>query len=391
MREFKRTTAQAKIAKLRKRVRVVQGGTSASKTYSILPHLINYAITHSDKEISVVAETYPHLRRGALKDFIAIMRMTGNWCDDYWNAGLSKYTFSSGSYIEFFSVEQEQKVRGARRDVLFGNECNAFKWETYHQMAIRTREFIYLDYNPSVEFWAHTEVIPDPDTDFVVLTYKDNEALDESIVKEIEKARDKAETSKYWANWWRVFGLGLPGVLQNSVFDNYELIDHIDKSKANFVALGLDWGFSIDPTALIAVYRRGDEIYLEQLIYEKGLTNQDLAERMRSMGLSREWEIIADSSEPKSIEEVFRMGFNVKGVGKKATALSIDILRRYKIFITKDSVDFIREFRNYVYVSDKNGANTGVPVDKDNHCVDALRYVALEKLSVNNSGEYFFF
>jgi phage terminase large subunit len=389
MREFKQTTAQRKIAAMRKRVRIVQGGTSASKTFSILPMLITYAALNPNKEISIVAETFPHLRRGALKDFQAIMRMTGQWRDDSWNAGVSKYIFHNGSYIEFFSVEQEQKVRGARRDVLFGNECNSMRWETYQQLAIRTREFIYLDYNPSVEFWVHTELIGDKDTDFVVLTYKDNEALEPALVKEIEKAKEKAETSTYWANWWRVYGLGMTGTTQNAVFDNYELIDSINRAEVRFVALGLDWGFSADPTALIAVYRKGEDIYVEELIYERGLTNQDIADRMKHLGIDRDWEIIADSAEPKSIEEVYRMGFNIKAVGYKATKLSIDILRRRKIFVTKSSVNMIKELRNYVYITDKAEQSTGVPVDAFNHTIDALRYVALSKLGHWNSGEYF--
>ncbi len=178
---FQKTTAQSKIAKLKKRVRVVRGGTSSSKTFSIIPLLIDYAIKTPKSEISIVAETIPQLRRGALRDFLKIMDLIGMYDDSRFNKSSLVYTFSNGSYIEFFSADMSAKLRGARRDVLFVNECNNVEWEAYYQMAIRTRKFIYLDYNPVAEFWVDTELINDKDTDFVVLTYKDNEALDKSI------------------------------------------------------------------------------------------------------------------------------------------------------------------------------------------------------------------
>ena len=197
---FQRTTAQAKIAKLRKRVRIVQGGTSSSKTFSIIPLLITHAMQNPYTEISIVSESIPHLKRGAVKDFVNIMVMTGNFRDSQFNKSDLKYKFLNGSFIEFFSADQPDKLRGARRHVLFVNECNNIDFESYNQLAIRTRDFIYLDYNPTQEFWVHTELIKDSDSDFVILTYKDNEALDKAIVKEIEKAKEKAKTSAYWEN-----------------------------------------------------------------------------------------------------------------------------------------------------------------------------------------------
>src|SRR5690606_3699063 len=173
---LKRTTAQTKIAKLRKRIRIVQGGTSSSKTFSIIPLLIQYAIQTPNSEISIVSESIPHLRRGAFRDFIKIMEWTGNIVYTSLNKTTLTYRFTNGSFIEFFSADQPDKLRGARRDVLFINECNNVNFEAYQQLAIRTRKFIYLDYNPSLEFWVHTELLGQPDTDFVILTYKDNEA-----------------------------------------------------------------------------------------------------------------------------------------------------------------------------------------------------------------------
>ena len=216
---FQRTTAQAKIAALRSRIRVVQGGTSSSKTYSIIPTLIMYAVNNKGAEISIVSESIPHLRRGAIRDFLKIMIAIGNSLNG-WNKSTLTYTFSNGSFIEFFSADQSDKLRGARRDILFVNEANNINWESYHQMSVRTRKFIYIDYNPTQEFWAHTELIGRDGTDFVILTYKDNEALEPAIVKEIEAARDKASESPYWANWWNVYGLGQTGSLQGVIFSN---------------------------------------------------------------------------------------------------------------------------------------------------------------------------
>ena len=207
---FQRTTAQDKIAALRSRVRVVQGGTSSSKTFSIIPTLIMYAVDNKGSEISIVSESIPHLRRGAIRDFLKIMIAIGNSTNN-WNKSTLTYNFSNGSFIEFFSADQSDKLRGARRDILFVNEANNINWEAYHQMSVRTRKFIYIDYNPTQEFWAHTELIGRDGTDFVILTYKDNEALEPAIVKEIEAARDKASESPYWKNWWNVYGLGQTG------------------------------------------------------------------------------------------------------------------------------------------------------------------------------------
>ncbi len=249
---FKETKAQAKIANLNKRVRVIQGGTSSSKTFSIIPLLITYAIDNPNSEISIVSESIPHLRRGAMRDFIKIMEWTSNYNPDNWNKSSFTYLFNSGSFIEFFSVTEESKLRGARRDILFVNEANNVPWEAFHQLSIRTKKFIYIDYNPTAEFWAHTELVGKNDTDFVILTYKDNDALDPAIIREIEKAKTKAETSAYWANWWKVYGLGQVGTLQGAIYGDYTVVDGIDPSTMKFVALGLDWGFSNDPTALVA-------------------------------------------------------------------------------------------------------------------------------------------
>ena len=319
-----------------------------------------------------------------------MLRSTGLYQEELYNRTLLRYEFPHGSYIEFFSADQSDKMRGARRDVLFVNEANNIGWEAYHQLAIRTRQAIYIDYNPVQEFWAHTEVMHDKDSEFLLVTYKDNEALDASIVREIEKAKVKAETSAYWANWWKVYGLGQVGTLQGAIYGDYTVVEGIDPSTMKFVAYGLDWGFSNDPTALVAVYRRGDDLFIHELLYHRGLTNSDIATRLKEFGITRAWEIVADSAEPKSIEEIYRLGFNIKPASKGPDSVrqGIDVVKRFNLHVTKDSVNLIKELRSYTWATDKEGRDTGVPIDSYNHACDALRYVALNKLAVSNSGKY---
>ena len=378
---LQKTTAQTKISKLNKRVRIVRGGTSASKTFSIIPFLIDYAVKNPLSEISVVAETIPHLKRGALRDFLKIMDMIGMYEADNFNKSSLVYTFSNGAYIEFFSADSESKLRGARRDVLFVNECNNISWESYYQLAIRTRRFIYLDYNPVAEFWVDNELMNDSDTDFVVLTYKDNEALDLSIVKEIEKAKEKALTSTYWANWWSVYGLGNIGNVQGTIFENWAQCDNIP-TDAEFISYAMDFGFTNDPTAVSSVYRYNGELYIDELIYSTRLTNSDIIAKFKEIGITPQQMIVADSAEPKSIEDIRRAGFRIEGAKKGADSIrnSIDTLQQYKLNITKRSTNIIKELRNYKWVIDRDGKSTSIPIDSYNHAIDGIRYVALNRL-----------
>jgi phage terminase large subunit len=386
---FKYTTAIKRIRRMTARKKVIQGGTSAGKTYAILAVLIHIA-AKAKTEISVVSESIPHLRRGAMKDFGKVMQWTNRWRDEGWNKTLLTYTFANGSTIEFFSADQEAKLRGARRQVLYINEANNIEFEAYHQLAIRTSEAIYIDFNPVSEFWAHTEVLKEPDSELVVLTYRDNEALPATIRDDIEAAQVKAATSTYWANWWKVYGLGEVGSLQGVVFDDWQQVDGIDFAGDKLVAIGLDWGYTNDPTAVVAVYKRGSAILLHELIYQNGLTNQDIAEHLRKLGIGRSWPIIADSAEPKSIEEVHRLGFNIHPATKGADSIrnSIDILKRQPMLVTRESTNLIKELRNYTWDTDRTGASLGVPIDRYNHAIDAVRYVALNKLSANAGGRY---
>jgi len=276
-----KTTAQKKIAQLRKRVRIIQGGTSSSKTFTILIFLIQYAIDNPNSEISVVSESIPHIKRGALKDFIKIMRWIGNFNESNFNQSNLTYRFTKGSYIEFFSADQPDKLRGARRDILFINECNNVNFESFQQLNIRTKKFIYLDFNPTSEFWVHKELKDEPDSDFLILTYKDNEALDNSIVQQIEKNRLKAETSAYWANWWRVYGLGEIGMLEGVIFSNWKQIDVLPK-EAKLIGIGLDFGYTNDPTSAIEIYNYNGTRILNELVYQTGMLNSDITSKTRT-------------------------------------------------------------------------------------------------------------
>lgn len=381
---LQKTTAQNKIAQLKKRVRIVRGGTSSSKTFSIIPMLITYAVQKDNTEISIVSESIPHLRRGAIRDFLKIMQMVGMYDPNKWNKSSLTYTFSNNSFIEFFSADQPDKLRGARRDVLFINECNNVDWESYYQLAIRTRKFIYLDYNPVTEFWVDTELVHDADSEMIVLTYKDNEALDSSIVAEIEKAKEKAETSEYWRNWWAVYGLGQIGNLEGVIFSNYQLIDTIP-SDARLLGCGVDFGYSVDPTAIVEVYQYNDQRIIKEICYRTGMLNSDIA-KVLPKGIP----VYADSAEPKSIEEIRRFGISIKGVtkGKDSINYGIQVMQGQNYMITKDSTNLIKELRGYCWDKGKDGKTLPIPVG-DDHIIDAWRYFEMESLGLKkNFGSY---
>jgi len=382
---FLRTTSTNKILKLKKRVRIIQGGTSAAKTYGILSVLIARASAIHGLEVSVVAESIPHLRRGALKDFIKLMKWMNKWHENQFNKSLLTYQFLNGSSFEFFSADDSSKLRGARRDVLYINECNNVTFESYNELAIRTKKAIYLDFNPANEFWVHKELKDEQDSDFLILTYKDNEALDNSIVQQIEKNRLKAETSAYWANWWRVYGLGEIGMLEGVIFSNWKTIDILPK-EANLIGIGLDFGYTNDPTAIIEIYNYNGTRIINELKYQTGMLNSDIAN-----ALPKHVPVYADSSEPKSIEEIKRYGITIKGVtkGKDSINYGIDVMQRNEYLVTSNSTNLIKELRAYCWDTDKQGTRLNKPIDTNNHGIDALRYHEMETLGMNsNYGKY---
>lgn len=387
---FHYTTAIKKLRALNRRKKVIQGGSSAGKTFGILPILIDKAIKEPSKEISVVSESVPHLRRGALKDFIKIMKLTGRWREKSYNKSLLTYTFQNGSYIEFFSADQEDKLRGARRNVLYVNEANNVKWEAFNQLQIRTSEDIWIDFNPSSEFWANEHLTNDEDVDWIILTYKDNEALPQTIITEIEKAKEKAKTSKYWENWWNVYGLGQLGMLEGVILSDWKTIDKIP-DEAELLGYGMDFGYTNDPTTLIEAYTWNGAVIFNELIFEKGLTNNDISARMRTLGVSKKLPIYADSSEPKSIDEIKSFGYNIKPAekGKDSVTFGISILQEATFMITKSSTNTIKELRAYCWDTDKSGKRLNTPIDQYNHSIDAMRYFAMMKLRSKQTSRFF--
>jgi phage terminase large subunit len=384
---FQTTTAIRKLHALTKRKKIIQGGTSAGKTFGILPILIDRCIRTPNTETSVVSESVPHLRRGAIKDFLKIMMFTNRYRDSQWNRGVLKYTFSNGSYIEFFSVEQPDKLRGARRSVLYINEANNIPFEAYNQLAIRTSGDIWIDFNPTANFWAHKEVATQKDVDFITLTYKDNESLSQTIVDEIESAREKAKTSAYWANWWKVYGLGQIGSLDGVCIKEWEEIELPEE--ARLLCYGMDFGYSNDPTTLIGLYKYNDAYIFDEVIYQKKLLNSDISNLLTSNDIKDV--IYADSAEPKSIAELKTYRHKVLPCtkGKDSIVYGINLINQNKIYITSRSKNLIKELQSYTWIKDREGNTVNKPIDAFNHCIDAARYAITSQLATPNKGKYF--
>lgn len=377
------TTAIKKIRNLDKFVKGIQGGTSAGKTFGILPILIDIGARYSMSEISVVAESIPHLKRGAIKDFKKIMVQTGRWNPNNWNASDYKYTFYNGSVIEFFSADNDAKLRGARRDYLYMNECNNMTFHAYTELASRTKKGIYLDWNPTNEFWFHTELQGDSDVDFLVINYLDNEACPDSALNFILKAKEKATTNPYWDNWYRVYGLGELGKLEGAIYQNWEVGEF---QEIDVPIYGQDYGFSIDPTTLVKVSidKANEIIYAKELLYQKGLNTKDIY-TVTSLQVDKGL-VIGDSAEPRLISELKGLGLNIKEAvkGQGSITAGISLIQGYKMIIDKDSHNLIKELNNYCWLESKSKT----PIDDYNHLLDALRYAVTYRLKNRNAGQY---
>lgn len=330
--------------------------------------------------VTIVRKSFPAVRGTVMRDFFQIIRDYGLYSEDLHSKTSSEYVIN-GNVVEFISLDQPQKIRGRKRDLLFINEANELNFEDWQQLIFRTTEQVVIDYNPSDEFhWIYDKVLTRDDCSFYKTTYKDNPFLPVSIVEEIERLKDTDE------NYWRVYGLGERGQSRSLIF-SFTTIPKIPNT-AKLISYGLDFGFSNDPTALVGTYQEGDNIYVNELLYRTGLTNQDIAKELSRIGLDRRDEIYGDSAEPKSIEEIYRMGWNVKPTMKGAINQGIDLLRRYKLHVTDNSPNVIKEMRNYKYIEDKDGNLTNKPIDKFNHACDAIRYSVINKLSRPNYGRY---
>jgi len=367
----------------KKRIIIEQGGSRSGKTYNILMWIVfGYCLRNKNKIISICRKTFPALRTSALRDFLEILKTHELYKEEDHNKTSSEYKLN-GNLIEFISLDSPTKVRGRKRDLLFINEASELYWEDWNQLVFRTVGRIILDYNPSYEFhWIYDKVKTRDDADFFKTTYKNNKFLEESIIKEIERLQYTDE------NYWRIYGLGEIGQSKSTIFDFRE-IETIPEN-AKFISLGMDFGFSNDPSVLCKIYLHDTNIYCEELFYRTGMTNRDIHNELLSLGIDRRDEIFADSSEPKTIDELHRFGWNIKRStkGRDSINIGIDMLKRYTIHITKKSQNAIKEFRNYKWKEDRNGNILNQPEDKFNHFCDSLRYGVYTKLAKPNYGKY---
>lgn len=359
------------------RVIANKGGTRSGKTYSIVSLLADLAMmSKKAKRIDVVSESLPHLKRGALNDMEDILtgRKLTEGKDYTYNRTDRIFTFKSGGKIRFFSADDWGKIKGSSRDVLFINECNRVAYEVYRQLAVRTRETVFLDWNPDSEFWYELKGIQGKkETMEIHSTYVDNPFLTDVQIAEIE-------SNKNDENWWNVYGLGLTGRAQGLIYTNWEMCDDIPED-ATLVGTGLDFGFTTDPTAIVAVYKCHGELWMDERMYMRAMTNDRISGELRGTRGT----IVADSAEMKSITEIYNYGIkNIEPAqkGSDSVRAGIQILKRYKINVTKRSLNLIFELRNYKWKENRlTGELTGEPSDKFNHLLDAARYVALNLLS----------
>ena len=376
---YTRTLAVNKLLKLSKRIRVIPGGTWAGKTYCIIADEIDY-LSRVKTDLTVVAETIPAVKKGAFKDFLDIMRDTNRYNPNSINWSDRIYTFYNGSTIEFTAFDNEDKAKQAgKRSRLFVNEANTINKNIIDALMIRTEDVIWLDYNPTARYWVNEELEHDPDAEWLTLTYRDNEALPDTILNELLKRREKAKNSEYWANWCRVYLDGEIGSLEGVVFNNWTTIKSIPHD-ARLIGIGLDFGYTNDPTAIVEVYTYNNKRILNEICYRTGLVNDDISDM-----LPKEMIIWADSAEPKSIEEIKRSGFYIKGVTKGADSIKfgIQIMQGQEYLVTEDSTNLIKELRNYSWDVDKTGERLNKPIDKYNHAIDAVRYHEMESIGLD--------
>jgi len=321
----------------------------------------------------------PHIKRGAERDFLDIMMKHGYYDDDRWNASDHIYEFETGSKIEFFSVDQSEKVRGARRNRLFINEANNVSFSAFEELEVRTKEVIFLDWNPTNEFWFYTDVQGKRgDVDHLILTYKDNEGLQPEIVKSIE-------TRKNRPGWWKVYGEGLLGEVEGKIYKDWSIIDTLPH-EAKLERFAMDFGYSNDPSTIVGIYRYNGGYILDEILYQKGMSNKQLADTINN----QEMKVltVADSAEPKSIDEIRLYGIPIIGAdkGKDSVSHGIQVVQDQKISVTKRSTNIIHEYRNYLWMTDKDGKILNEPEHTFSHSMDAVRY-GIVSLMHNQGGK----
>lgn len=374
------TTANKKLFAMRGKIRNVGGGTGASKTVGIIIWLIDYAQSVKNEIIDVVAESYPHLEQGAIREFKNIMSSCGYWHDSQWNDTKHIYTFGTNTELHFQSYDKLGKAHGPRRDVLFLNEGNWLSWDVVEQLILRTRKVVWVDYNPVSEFWMHTEVLGKRnDVESLKLTFEDNEGLS-------EKERKEIESKKVNSRFWKVYGLGELGEPIGRIYTNWQFIDEVPL-EARLERYGLDFGYDPDPTALIAVYYYNGSYILDEIIYTSRIDNPAIASTIKNLPPAL---VIADSAEPKSISEIKNFGINIIGTqkGKDSVRYGVKTVQTQKISVTTRSLNLIKEYRNFFQAIDHK---TNIPIMGEyegiRHALDAIRYAICSMISIKQRKE----
>lgn len=365
-----------------KRIIVNKGSTRSSKTWSILQLLYVIAETSSKPLlISVVSESMPHLKKGCIRDFENMLLYENKWERKSWNTTDKVYKVGCSS-IEFFSADQPAKVHGPARDILYINECISILYETYRQLAIRTRATIFLDYNPSYRFWVDDKVLTRKESLLIHSTYLDNEYLTPAQIQEIE-------SNKSDNDWWQVYGLGQTGSKIGLIMQNWEVVTELPQVyKSRW--LGLDFGFTNDPTAIVDVRLAEGMLWIGEILYSRGYDNMMISQHLEAQNVPSKTQIVADSAEPKSISEIRNCGWFIEAAkkGRDSILTGLSVLNRYPKRVTQDSANLLSEFRNYRWLTDASGNPSNIPIDCHNHAIDALRYVALNKLTQRKEFDY---
>lgn len=371
----------------KKRFKVNQGGTSSGKTYSIIQLLFLKGILSPNKVITVVGQDIPNLKKGAYRDAKRIRDNSAGLQEWYpkVNEGDRLIQCVNGSIIEFASFADAQDAKSGKRDILFINEANGVSWEIFWQLNIRTKDEVYIDYNPSARFWVHENLIGREDVQLILSDHRKNTFLTEEQHETIE--RIKSEDIELW----KVYARGATGSITGLVFPHFNVVEELPPvNEWKMQGYGLDFGFTNDPTSLVNVVLAHGELWLDEVIYETGMTNPDIAEAMKREGLTARDEIVADCAEPKSIRELQNLGMRgVRACSKGADSIrqGLDTMKRYKINVTRRSTGLRKELLSYKFKVNRDGQQTNEPVDGYNHSIDASRYWCMDNLKVQTKAK----
>tara|TARA_R110000787_G_scaffold197306_1_gene308636 strand:+ start:931 stop:2130 length:1200 start_codon:yes stop_codon:yes gene_type:complete len=360
------------------RFRVHQGGTRSGKTWACCQY-IAFLLTESPKPlvISIIRKTLPALKGSVQRDFIHILQETGIYWDGVHNKAENTFKYIDGEnnvehLVEFLSIDEPQKIRGRKRNIALLEETNELLLEDFRQINMRTTDFLIMTFNPSDPIhWIYDEIIPRDDCDLWITTYKDNQYLSDELVKEIERMRERD------IDYWRVYGEGKRAVLsRRQIYNNWNFIDYKDFPEVDYVYLGLDFGFSNDPLAICEVRKVNGKLFIHEVCYKKGMTNQDTANFLKENGYS-DTITYCDSAEPKSIEELKRLNIYAKGAikGQGSINAGISLIKEFDIYLSNESKNFLKEYHTYYWHELKDGTIINKPMDRMNHLQDALRYV----------------